>query len=46
MNAMLQEKYSVIKDLMRSGGDLDLNVIKTKVNSMLLNLRFKDGRSL
>ena len=46
MNAMLKEKYSVLKDLLRSGGDKDLDVIKTKVNSMLFNLRFKDGRSL
>ena len=46
MNTMLKEKYSVLMDLLRSGGDKDLDVIKTKVNSMLFNLRFKDGRSL
>lgn len=46
MNRMLKDKYSVMKDLLKSGGDKDINLIKQKVNSMLTNLRFTDGRSL
>jgi hypothetical protein len=46
MDKMLKDKYSVMKDLARSGGDKDLKHIKMKVNSMLTNLRFNDGRSL
>ena len=46
MNRMLKNKYSVMNDLMKSGGDKDLNVIKQKINSMLTNMRFQDGRSL
>ena len=46
MDKMLKDKYSVMKDLVRSGGDKDLKHIKMKVNSMLTNLRFNDGRSL
>ena len=46
MNRMLKDKYSVMKDLNKSGGDKDLEAIKKKINSMLGNLRFNDGRSL
>lgn len=46
MNKMLKDKYSVMKDLMKSGGDQDIVLIKQKVSSMLANLRFTDGRSL
>jgi len=46
MNKMLKDKYSVMKDLMKSGGDKDLTSIKNKVTSMLTNMRFQDGRSL
>lgn len=46
MNAMLQNKYSLMNDLLKSGGDKDINIIKQKVSSMLTNLRFTDGRSL
>lgn len=46
MNRMLKNKYSVMTDLMKSGGDKDLNIIKQKINSMLTNMRFQDGRSL
>jgi len=46
MNKMLKDKYSVMKDLMKSGGDKDITLIKNKVSSMLTNLRFTDGRSL
>ena len=46
MNKMLKNKYSVMKDLMKSGGDKDLTTIKQKINSMLTNMRFQDGRSL
>lgn len=46
MNAMLKNKYSLMNDLVKSGGDKDINVIKQKVSSMLSNLRFTDGRSL
>jgi len=46
MNKMLKDKYSVMKDLSKSGGDKDIEEIKAKVKSMLTNLRFNDGRSL
>lgn len=46
MNQMLKDKYSVIKDLAKSGSDKDITVIQQKVSSMLNNLRFSDGRSL
>ena len=46
MNKMLKDKYSVIKDLARSGGDKDIEHIKARIKSMLSNLRFADGRSL
>lgn len=46
MNKMLKDKYSVMKDLIKSGGDKDLNHIKQKISSMLTNMRFHDGRSL
>ena len=46
MNQMLKNKYSVVSDLAKSGGDKDLTEIKIKVNSMLANMRFEDGRSL
>lgn len=46
MNKMLKDKYSVIKDLAKSGSDKDITVIQQKVSSMLNNLRFSDGRSL
>jgi len=46
MNKMLKDKYSVLKDLAKSGADKDLTAIKQKVNSMLINMRFSDGRSL
>lgn len=46
MNRMLKDKYSVMKDLAKSGGDKDLTLIKQKVGSMMLNLRFTDGRNL
>lgn len=46
MNRMLKDKYSVMKDLQKSGAIKDLDDIKKKVASMLTNLRFSDGRSL
>lgn len=46
MNRMLKDKYSVMKDLAKSGGDKDLEQIKNKVGSMMINLRFTDGRNL
>lgn len=46
MNKMLKDKYSLMNELKKAKGDVDLIDIKTNLMNMLHNLRFSDGRSL
>jgi len=46
MNKMLFDKYSLLRELHRGKGDVNLEDIRTGLLTMLSNLRFADGRSL
>lgn len=46
MNKMLRDKHSLLRELRRGKGDVNLEEIRTGLLQMLSNLRFQDGRSL
>lgn len=46
MDKMLKDKYSMLRELKKGKGDINLEDIRTGLLGMLSNLRFQDGRSL
>lgn len=46
MNKMLKDKHSLLRELRKGKGDVNLEEIRSGMLQMLSNLRFQDGRSL
>ena len=46
MNKMLKDKHSLLRELRKGKGDVNLEEIRSGLLQMLSNLRFQDGRSL
>ena len=46
MGTQMRDEFDLMTDLQKRGQDKELNDIKARINAMLRNIRFGDGRSI